>query len=264
MKRILFGDFLLPFILFWLILKEILPVAFERWEAVSLIAPSLIASALLCLWAILTLVIFGSVERPPLFYLFLVLGSLAPLLPAQFFPPIPEVFMDLYRWGLLIGVTGLIARYMAREIILLPLTLVAITLDAFAFLRGVYPRLLELPAFAPFYLPLASLPHAPPAPPFTPVLLYTDLFFIGYFFVCCYEMRLNRFWNAILLLFATSAALLIPATFGTRYPVLPVFGFLFLAGNWRSLKFQKDEIGISFAFFAAMILLLGITLLTGR
>jgi hypothetical protein len=264
MKRLLFSDFLFPFVLFWLILKAVLPAVFERWAVVSASALGLISGVILCLWVVLILVIVGSVERPTLFYAFLTLASLAPFLPADFFPPIPEAFLDLFRWGLIVGVTGWVGRSMTREMILLPLTLVAITLDVFAFLRGLYPRLPQMPVFAPFLLPLPEIAAPAPASPFTPFLLYTDLFFIGYFFICCYELGLNRFWNAVLLFIVTSGALFVPASFGLRLPVLPFIGLFFLAGNWRNLKFHKDEIGVSFAFFAAMFILLGIMMLTGR
>jgi len=264
MKRIFFGDFLLPFLLFWLILKALAPLGLERWALVSPSAPGLISGSLLCLWAVLIMVIVGSVERPTAFYIFLTLGSLAPFLPSAFFPQIPDPFLDLFRWGLVIGVTGWMGRSMTREIILLPLTLVAITLDVFAFLRGVYPRLLQIPLFAPFYLPFPQISGPHSVTPFTPVLFYTDLFFIGYFFICAYEFGLNRFWNALLLFVVTAGALLVPASFGLRLPVMPFIGIFFLAGNWRSLKFRKEEVGVSFAFFAAMMILLGIMMLTGR
>lgn len=264
MKRAFFADFLFPFVLFWIAWKAILPEAFGRWALVSAAAPGIFSGVILSLWAIFILLILGSLERPPLFYAFLTLASLTPLLPAQIFPPVPEPFSDLFRWGLVLGITGWVSRYMTREIILLPLTLVAITMDVFAFLRGVYARVLEVPSLSLLHLAFPALAHDASTPPFVPVLLFTDLFFLGYFFVCCYEMRLNRFWNAVLLFLVTAGALLIPATFGIRLPILPWIGGFFLVGNWRSLKFQKDEIGISFAFFAAMLILLAIMMVTGQ
>lgn len=203
--------------------------------------------------------IYTGVRRPMWFHLFLAALGFAFLYYLKQEPQDNHAILalgSLLGVGLATAIGTFVGELVSKEEFLLPLGLVGSFVEILAFYGG---KLVSLPPLAAmsgrWTEVLRAVNETASAENLARLYLSNpEVIFFALFLVSARQFRLGAFRNVAVLGTGFFLAIAGGAWFHLSVPAIPVMVLLFFFLNWGNLRLRREEVGISFAFLVAVIL----------
>ncbi|MGH8103189.1 MAG: hypothetical protein ACREJQ_01560, partial [bacterium] len=200
--------------------------------------------------------IYTSVRRPFWFHLSLAALGFASLYYLRQEPQDNHAILalgSLLGVGLAVAVGTLVGELITKEEFLLPLGLVAAFVELLAFLGG------KMPAFpqvgGQWSGLLDTLKETTGAANLQRLYMTNpEIILFALFLISARQFRLGQVLNVLILGIGFFLTIATGAWFHLNLPAIPVMVLLFFLFNWSKLRLRRDEVGISFAFLLAVVL----------